>query len=155
MQTFFPLPSLKESAAVLDDQRLNCQVKEADQILDVLVLCRKHWGTRHPDGQHIAWSTHPAVLQWVGHEWLLIAYRNTMRNERLRRGQNEQRPLVGQIGFEPAKPWWHGDDRYHSSHRAALLAKDFVHYSQFNWHEQPALEYFWPVKHNERCIDEN
>jgi hypothetical protein len=38
-----------------------------------------------------------------------------------------------------------GHHDFHSSHRAALLYKDFEWYSQFGWCEQPQLHYLWPI----------
>ena len=43
-------------------------------------------------------------------------------------------------------PSWLGDDKLHSSHRAALLYKDFEHYSQCNWLEEPIINYYWPTR---------
>lgn len=33
---------------------------------------------------------------------------------------------------------------FHASHRANLLRKDFAHYSQFGWVEDPTMPYYWP-----------
>jgi hypothetical protein len=48
-------------------------------------------------------------------------------------------------------PNWFGDDKLHSSHRRALLYKNFDWYKQFDWKELPdvpnekgKLNYFWP-----------
>lgn len=65
-------------------------------------------------------------------EWIERGYRNTM-------------PII-KVEEEIKYPEWYGDDRLHSSHRAALLAKDLPFYSKFGWNEQPALSYFWPKK---------
>jgi hypothetical protein len=41
--------------------------------------------------------------------------------------------------------WWSNEDFY-SSHRSALLYKNYGWYSQFGWKEEPKLDYIWPVK---------
>jgi hypothetical protein len=50
------------------------------------------------------------------------------------------------------EPPWLGNESLHSSHRAALLYKDYSWYSKFGWSEQPAvpdkkgrLPYYWPI----------
>jgi hypothetical protein len=37
------------------------------------------------------------------------------------------------------------NETFCSSHRAALLAKNFEYYKQFNWTETPKIEYIWTV----------
>jgi len=37
-----------------------------------------------------------------------------------------------------------GEEKLHSSHRAALLLKDQEWYGQFGWTEEPGMEYWWP-----------
>jgi len=43
-------------------------------------------------------------------------------------------------------PWWWSGP-IHSSHRAALLFKDYDYYSQFGWEEKPATSSstLWPI----------
>ena len=43
-------------------------------------------------------------------------------------------------------PHWLGDVRFHSSHRANLLRKDYEYYSQFGWTENPKSPYVWHDK---------
>ena len=38
---------------------------------------------------------------------------------------------------------WLGDKRFHASHRANLLRKDFEWYSQFGWTENLESPYLW------------
>lgn len=42
-------------------------------------------------------------------------------------------------------PPWLRNESFHTSHRAALLAKDPEWYGQFGWIEEPKIEYVWPI----------
>lgn len=151
MQTFLPLPSFKESAAVLDNKRLGKQRVECKQILLCLGL---------PVGEHVpkkaGWRNHPAVRMWAGYEVQLAAYSAVMCREWRRRGFRDT--LLVQflaIWHELASgcericyPPWFGDTDFHASHRSNLLRKDFEHYSQFGWVEPIDLPYLWPTHGN-------
>lgn len=65
MQVFI-IGSPFETAQILDKKRLNRQIQEAKVILDALN------GTK-------AWSNHPCVLQYRGHEAWLMSYRDCLR----------------------------------------------------------------------------
>lgn len=146
MQTFLPYFCFKESARVLDYRRLGKQRVEAKQIYDVLQ--RKRSGETN-----IPWGNHPAVLQWVGYSNLLALYHNCIIEEWIKRGYKNNMPFLSTkpeafiLGNHP----WIGNKKYHSSHRAALLAKDYDYYSQFGWTEEPKIDYFWPSK-EKQCI---
>ena len=136
MQTFLPYPSFIDSAACLDYRRLGKQRIEAWQIYNALT--RSDYG----------WQNHPAVRMWRGHECALLSYGIAICQEWLSRGYNDTmlprfRELHGIWPFTN-KPAWYGNAAFHASHRAALLAKDPAHYSQFGWTETPALAYVWP-----------
>ena len=45
-------------------------------------------------------------------------------------------------------PDWLGDERFHSSHRANLLRKNFEFYSQYNWTENSESPYVWRDENN-------
>jgi len=146
MQTFVPLANgFAECARVLDRQRLGQQRVEALQIFNALQ------STTH------GWRNHPAVTMWRGHEIALCAYGLAMCHEWASRGYTDNlgrnfadriKQLSGgsldEVIAKLVYPAWWGDDRIHSSHRAALLCKDRKHYSQFGWQEQPVLNYVWP-----------
>ena len=147
MQTFLPYADVERSASVLDGKRLVKQVLEASQISKVL---------RTPSAR--GWRNHPAVLMWKGHEDRLIVYGFAMCSEyaerfgRMHALQPGFEERVSSMGAEPSMPWWMGDERFHSSHRAVLLAKDREWYSRWGWSEEPAAmtdgswPYFWPSK---------
>lgn len=137
MQTFLPLPDFAASAACLDYRRLGKQRVEAWQILQTLT------------GASSGWRNHPAVRMWKGHEWSLCIYGATCCDEWASRGYTDNlysrfREVAATVPIGP-HPAWLGDPAFHASHRAALLAKDPAHYSQFGWTETPALDYLWPV----------
>lgn len=147
MQTFLPYPSFLQSAQCLDRLRLGKQRVEAKQILETLVEV-----AMFPDAKR-AWAHHPAVRMWAGYEGALVDYGVEMCAEWRRRGYHDA--LLGFFSmYQTAmhgrdNPPWLGDERLHSSHRAALLAKDVEHYSQFKWEEEPVINYWWPTKQEE------
>ncbi len=139
MQTFLPYPDFAATAAVLDTARLGKQRVEAMMILRYLRGLYKFGG----------WRNHPATLMWRGFEDALRVYLYQMIREWTRRGHKNTIRVRLPAGFASgatAMPWWLGDERLHSSHRAALLYKNYEWYSRFGWTETPALDYFWPVK---------
>jgi hypothetical protein len=145
MQTFLPYPNFQKTAQVLDYRRLGKQRIECKQILNALM------------GNSKGWVNHPATKMWKGYELSLIDYAIEVCSEWICRGYKdnqtmwfrEQRYQIKQNDnlshyFVAAIPHWLGDERVHSSHRAALLHKAPDHYSQFGWAEEPKLNYFWP-----------
>ena len=111
---------------------------EADGIIQILAGARK------------GYRNHPAVKMWEGYSDALLCYRNACVGEWLKR-----RLHYGELQFLFATPYdttqssgpsWLGDERFHSSHRAALLMKYPEWYSQFGWKEKPEINYFWPTK---------
>ena len=147
MQTFLPYADVQRSASVLDGKRLVKQVLEASQISKVL---------RTPSAR--GWRNHPAVLMWQDHEGHLSVYGLAMCREytgrfgRMHALQPGFEEHLSNIDVEPSMPWWIGDERFHSSHRAVLLSKDPSWYSRWGWGEEPAVmtggswPYFWPTR---------
>lgn len=138
MQTFLPYPDFRESARVLDDQRLGKQRVEVIQILNAL------------DGVGKPWSQHPAVRMWRGHERALIDYGLQICFEWIGRGFNDTvsiklDDLRRSNKLEPIPPRWLGREDFHASHRSNLLRKRPSHYSQFGWTEPTDLPYVWPA----------
>lgn len=146
MQTFLPYGSFSESAAVLDRARLGKQRAECIQIMQALT-----------DPTKKGWRRHPAVQMWRGHLMALADYGMLVTEEWLNRGYRDS-GTAGKLWLcvpEHATytlPPWLGNELFHSTHRAALLAKDFEHYSQFGWLEQPQIDYLWPVFHGDSLI---
>ena len=71
MQTFLPYTNFEEVAADLDSKRLNKQILECYQILNVLSNPSPTAG----------WRNHPAVKMWRGYEMALFNYAMTMVSE--------------------------------------------------------------------------
>lgn len=146
MQTFLPMGDSPrpyfDSARVLDRLRLNKQRTECKQIYIALTENR-------------GWIHHPATKMWKGYESDLALYACYICEEWRRRGfKDSLLPYFQNIYYsfdEPEfafKPPWLQDIA--SSHRAALLAKDYQWYSQFNWKEEPKIDYYWPTKHYDK-----
>lgn len=144
MQTFLPLVEFRESARVLDRQRLNKQIVECGQIMDALS------GLLVGDlvvGVGAGWHNHPATLMWRGYEDALVNYHNSMVEEWHSRGFTSHNLIS--ISTRYRAPSWQGDERLHSSHRSNLLRKDPAYYGTYGWVEEPGLKYFWPTHHKE------
>lgn len=139
MQIFLPLPDIKESLDCLDKKRCWKQAVEAKQILDTITTGRK------------AWKNHPAVLMVKKYTPFLIKYYNTALIISTGKWEVQNKKL--EIIYDDREliyPPWFGDNRFHKSHRANLLRKDFEYYSKFNWIENNEdyvnTPYFWPTK---------
>jgi len=162
MQTFVPLTSsASDIAKVLDNKRLNKQALEGWQILMTLLELDPEGNHRKPKG----WVNHPAVKMWRGHEMALFMYVQAMVHEWINRGYKstignkawntvqtamERRLITDEI----TTPEWLENkelfEKVASSHRLALLNKDYEWYSQFGWNEDTgtrpeSYDYVWPV----------
>lgn len=140
MQTFLPYKDFKESAKVLDRGRLGKQRVEALQVIKSL------------HEVHYGWKNHPASKMWKGFESSLVDYSLTMCLEWISRGYADtcfdkilELQAKYNIPKSGAEPFWLGDERVHSSHRANLLRKDYSFYIKYNWIESPDTPYYWPV----------
>ncbi len=148
MQTFLCYPNFRQSAKVLDRQRLGKQRIEAFQLLKINLELKES-----PD-KKIPWMNHPACIMWRNYEWALGFYGMVVCSEWKRRGYQDSmiprfvelfdKCLINCPNYLKFPPWV-GCEKFHSAHRAALLYKNFDHYKQFGWEEAPRLEYFWPV----------
>lgn len=150
MQTFLPVQprplsknaadgmDYRDSARVLDSQRLGKQRVEALQIVTALT---KRGG----------WKSHPAVRMWSGHVPALIQYGLDVCDTWVERGNADsvagkllhELELHGATDFTP--PYWMGDEAFHRSHRSNLIRKKPEHYRPF-WPGVPDdLPYVWFV----------
>ena len=132
MQTFLPYSSFRKSFKILDYRRLGKQRVEAHQILNVLLERTDTKG----------WRNHPIVRMWNGYEPALQQYFNECVKEWINRGYNNNMELEN-ITEMIVDPDWLGNERFHSSHRANLLRKDYEYYSQFGWKENSSNPYAW------------
>lgn len=163
MQTFLPIStSFKASAQVLDNKRLHKQALEGWQILMVLLELDPDGNHRTPKG----WVNHPAVKMWRGYEFALYQYIQQMVIEWRARGFKSTIGVKASNTFIQAKnlnrisgvhrfPDWMVDVELYkkicSSHRVALLSKDYEWYSEFGWAEDAGVrpktyEYLWPTE---------
>lgn len=155
MQTFLPAGSTIFSAQALDNKRLNKQILEGYQILNVL-------SGQSPTG---GWRNHPAVLMWRGHEGALVEYIKDMITEAKHRGiktENNEANINTLVGkfyhqWDNSKPSWMLNkkefNRVVATHRANLYRKDPEYYAEFakavdSPYNKPCCEkclYYWPT----------
>jgi hypothetical protein len=154
MQTFLNEFSFSASAEYLDNKRLNKQLTEARQILDILLI--------NPNAR---WRNHPAVLMWKGHEYALWLYIKRIREECIERGFNVEKNTIQWLKhFEILKSlstnedmpiWWEDEnlkERVVITHRARLFIKNPEYYKRYQQWVEPAenmrccshCNYFWP-----------
>lgn len=120
MQVFI-VGSPFETAMALDDARLRKQIIEIGQILDALNGAR-------------AWSNHPCVLQYRGHEEWLAIYSKCLELERLNRTSNDTIITAIQAAASAlAKrltPPFHTQE-YFDQMKRRLFEKNEEHYKQW------------------------
>lgn len=144
MQTFLPYADFRETARVLDRQRLGKQRVESMQVMKALVT-----------GEG-SWTSHPAVKMWRGHEAALFMYQTAICQEWTGRGYKDtclvktfelvlKLRLERDADLDCELPAWLGDEAFHASHRSNLLRKSPDHYAQFGWAEHADLPYVWPT----------
>ena len=151
MQTFVSHKGFNESAAVLDNKRLNKQLLEGRQIYQILAS-NKTKG---------AWVNHPAVKMWRNYDNALFSYLEAVKNECVSRGIQTEKNWTAitdmhtnnyfrGTGF--ALPNWWGDERIHLSHRQNLYQKDPSWYGDFAYDFSldksrccDRCNYFWPT----------
>ena len=144
MQTFFPYPDPRESAAVLDDRRLGKQRVETFQVLRALT-----WPT-------YGWKNHPVTRMWRGFVPGLVAYGLACVDEWRSRGRADAtrsallefagglEPDWDRLHDEGRLPPWVGDEALHLSHRSALVRKAPEHYRLHFGDVPDDLPYVWP-----------
>ena len=141
MQTFLPYSSFEQSAQVLDWRRLGKQRVEGMQIINAI---------NNPTQK--GWVNHPATVMWRPYVEALKLYTNTIIEEWIQRGYNNNMEIYD-IHGTPNMPHWLGKESFHSSHRANLLRKDYEYYSQFGWKENPESPYVWLDADNTRWYE--
>lgn len=154
MQTFLPFPSKRESLDALDNKRLNKQILETYQILNILTGNSKSG----------AWRNHPAVLMWEGAEAELWRYGRTamvlaeMRGIKTDKNKANMDALSRSrksLMWEDNTPLWAKTPsilkRVTATHKANLYMKDPVYYAEFksaldDVNNKPCCDgckYFW------------
>ena len=142
-----PYKDYDKTAKSLDNKRLNKQILECYQVLNVLSNPSPTAG----------WRNHPAVKMWRGHEFALYNYVQIMITEAQRRGIKTDKNsdniyrLRMRHGFDwgMGNPSWMSDKktmkRITATHKANLFKKEPESYPQFF----KALS----SKHNKPCCD--
>lgn len=138
MQVFLPYPDFEASVRCLDPKRLGNQIYR-----ECLTLIRG------------GWPSHPVARMWADYKPALASYALCGLDELNRRGYDyphHRNTFRQYLSSRIVLPPFIGDDRLHSSHRAALLYKNLAWYGRFGWTEHLAvpddrerLPYFWPV----------
>ena len=119
MQTFLPYAYFPGSAKVLDRKRLDIQ---RDGRIIPPLKCGEDTN-----------------MLFVSREWIDRGYNDNCMSE-----LKLDLEVVKMRGGELKLPPWYSNHLFHASHRANLLRKDFAHYSQFGWVEDPTMPYYWP-----------
>jgi len=152
MQTFLPDRSFVKSMEQLDFKRLGKQRVEAAQILEILtgkqVLNRPMRSLSSVGVKPPAWSNHPAVKMWSGHDQWLALYLACAIGEWCSRGYTNGIVCPTYDTDAQPRPRWWGLERFHASHRSNLIRKFPAHYQPLWPDEGPGLPYFWPTKEN-------
>jgi len=158
MQTFLPSSNPVTTARWLDNKRLNKQILECYQILNVL-------SGKSPTG---GWRNHPAVLMWKGYERGLWQYVQAMIREARERGirtenneanLNKLKDQCWDIWGDNKPLFWSDTNkimRIITTHKASLFDKDPLFYSKFGYakhsiYNQPCCstcKYYWITHEN-------
>ena len=156
MQTFLPYPSKRESLDALDNKRLNKQILECYQILNILTS----------NSKSNAWRNHPAVLMWEGAEAELYRYAMTavvladMRGIKTDKNKENLEKLSrsrSSLSWGDDTPLWAINPttikRVNATHKANLYRKDPIFYAEFapsvtDKNNRPCCDrclYYWPT----------
>jgi hypothetical protein len=155
MQTFLPFPAKRNSLDALDNKRLNKQILECYQILNIL----------SGNSKSNAWRNHPAVLMWEGAEQELYRYAMTavvladMRGIKTDKNKANLESLCKShvLSWGDDTPRWAINPttikRVNATHKANLYRKDPIYYAEFassvnDPYNKPCCEqcqYYWPT----------
>lgn len=159
MQTFLPYQNSTQVAFSLDSKRLNKQILECYQILNVLSGRSKGNG----------WKNHPAVLMWKNFEKGLWHYTMHMVEEASRRGIKTENNLKNLTYLHDqcwedwggtAPSFWSNENeimRVITTHRANLFKKDPLYYVEYQYavdspyntpccpDRKEPCKYYWPT----------
>lgn len=156
MQVFVPFRDTRKIAECLDNKRLNKQLLEGRQLLNINASGRTNG----------AWVNHPACKMVRGYEGWFYDYLKVMKRECYRRGiatENNWKAIKdirehANVWNDDGTPLWWGDIRVHDSHKANLYRKDPIHYFDFrDTINKPCCSrclYYWPVSNHAQEYDE-
>ena len=130
MQVFI-VGSPLETAKILDKKRLNRQIQETKVILDALNGAK-------------AWSNHPCVLQYRGHEMWLGFYKYCL--EYYANGWMRDAKIESDYA-ESCRPPFHTQE-YYDQMKRRLYTKNKEHYKQFAEYGESDCNWFWSQSEN-------
>ena len=120
MQTFLPYSNFQKTAEVLDWRRLGKQRVEGMQIIKTILT---------PEQK--GWQNHPIVIMWTPYIQALQLYTNTIINEWIKRGYNNNMKLyeINSITM----PHWLGNNEFHASHNNYRMILSFMHHIELTY----------------------
>lgn len=127
MQVFI-VGSPLETARALDPKRLRKQIIECRQILDALNGAK-------------AWSNHPCVLQYRGHEFWLRFYKRVLEEVQKSGGASIRSKYFNYRARETT-PDWHTQE-YYDQMKRRLYTKDKEHYKQWAYLGTSEENWYW------------
>jgi len=147
VQVFSPFSNVTQIAECLDNSRLNKQLLEGRQLLNI-----------NTSGlEKVAWINHPACKMVRGYDAWFFTYLEAMKDECNHRGIQTEKNWDAILDIREngnawtdfgTPPWW-GDGRVHLSHQANLYRKDPFYYAEFkdapNDKCCPKCLYYWAV----------
>jgi hypothetical protein len=159
MQTFLPYENLIDSLNCLDYRRLGKQRLETREIIGInlIKLYPNKYNTENLSSvinekrlkNHI---NHPCVKMWEKHLNILCTYGTLNCYIWIKKGyKDNQLPVFNKLSQlkevinSKKYPLFLGNENFHSSHRAALLYKNYEFYSKYGWGEKPIINYKWSV----------
>jgi hypothetical protein len=137
-----PIPILQSPRKPLDSKRLANQRNEATVIYKTLTALED--GGFYEGQPYKGWPYHPATLMWKGYRNALLAYRDAMIFEHVRRGATNTIPMSDVSSYTP--PPWLGDKAFHVAHQSNLIRKDPSFYGPIFPGVPGDLPYMWPVR---------
>ena len=143
-QVYLPYQNFGKVAKCLDNRRLNKQIVEATQ---VYTQNKYGFGGQGNLAPYKMWKGYENCLAFyiviLYQEWQLRLIRGE-RGGKLQHKSGEYilNDKTIDLSDDLEYPNWFNDQEIYSSHRSALLYKNYEHYSRFGWTEKPAV----PVK---------
>lgn len=83
---------------------------------------------------------------WKGFEPALNMYGRAICSEWISRGYVDNMIDRFEIHSSYELPAFIGNEKFHASHRSALLFKKYDYYIKFGWTEPAEYNYVWPTK---------
>lgn len=133
MQVFI-IGSPLETAMALSKRHLNNQINEASIILAALNGAK-------------AWSNHPCVLQYRGHEFWLRCYKRVLESVQYG-GKYSIRCQYNDYRAREATPNWHTQE-YYDQMKRRLFEKDEEHYKQWAHLGTSDENWYWSQEQGE------